>query len=77
MTRDPIEYEGGIKLYGDVRNNPANIQDVHDPGDIDVFDSIESAERYLESIDVEENIRLVAFDSVSGDCFGYYQQFHA
>jgi hypothetical protein len=37
---------------------------VHDPGDIDVFDSIESAERYLEPIDVEENILLVAFDSV-------------
>ena len=32
-------------------------------GDTDVFDSIEAAAIYLEPIDVEEDITLVAFDS--------------
>ena len=34
---------------------------VDEPGDPDVFESIEDAERYLEPIDVEAN-RFVAFD---------------
>lgn len=36
---------------------------VDENGDIDVFDSVEAAELYLEPIDVEDD-RFIAFDSV-------------
>jgi hypothetical protein len=37
---------------------------VYEPRDLDVFDSVEAAEQYLEPIDVQHN-RFVAYDSES------------